>query len=258
MGNESESSAYMLYLFRQINELSKKDFEDRDGLENIVFVDDFSITGKVTVKKCNERIKALKAKYDEISNVTGIQGDDSRLTIPREPRTVKAGLTSANGGGIINTKHIRNVSTGGRRNEEELSLEQIQECVDYAMRLGTPYEKIRYGNHYDTAYGSEFDMLYIGTDVYPSNIKSPRANDRVSAKGALAHEIVGHRETHLKGWQQENLVLDEIQASIRAARFAPELSYTERITLLRDAAERAHKEGLFLKDIQSKLNIKER
>lgn len=45
LGNESESSAYMLYLFRQINELSKKDFEDRPDVENIVFVDDFSITG---------------------------------------------------------------------------------------------------------------------------------------------------------------------------------------------------------------------
>lgn len=45
LGNESESSAYMLYLFRQVNELSKKDFEDREGVENIVFVDDFSITG---------------------------------------------------------------------------------------------------------------------------------------------------------------------------------------------------------------------
>lgn len=55
LGNESESSAYMLYLFRQINELSKKDFEDRDGVENIVFVDDFSITGSQAewyIKKC--------------------------------------------------------------------------------------------------------------------------------------------------------------------------------------------------------------
>lgn len=45
LGNQSESSSYMLYLFRQINDLSKKDFEDKKGCENIVFVDDFSITG---------------------------------------------------------------------------------------------------------------------------------------------------------------------------------------------------------------------
>ena len=45
LGNESESSAYMLYLFRQINELSKQDFERKNETEMIVFVDDFSITG---------------------------------------------------------------------------------------------------------------------------------------------------------------------------------------------------------------------
>lgn len=44
-GNQSESSSYMLYLFRQINDLSKYDFEEKKESDNIVFVDDFSITG---------------------------------------------------------------------------------------------------------------------------------------------------------------------------------------------------------------------
>lgn len=45
LGNQSESSSYMLYMFRQINDLSKYDFEEKNDSENIVFVDDFSITG---------------------------------------------------------------------------------------------------------------------------------------------------------------------------------------------------------------------
>lgn len=45
LGNQSESSAFMLYLFRQVNELSKKDFEESKECDSIVFVDDFSITG---------------------------------------------------------------------------------------------------------------------------------------------------------------------------------------------------------------------
>lgn len=45
LGNQSESSSYMLYLFRQVNELSKRDFEEKKEIESIVFVDDFSITG---------------------------------------------------------------------------------------------------------------------------------------------------------------------------------------------------------------------
>ncbi len=45
LGNQSESSAYMLYLFRQINELSKTDFVDKPESKRLVYVDDFSITG---------------------------------------------------------------------------------------------------------------------------------------------------------------------------------------------------------------------
>ena len=53
-------------------------------------------------------------------------------------------------------------------------------------------------------------------------------------------------------------MLDEIQASIRAARFAPELTKRERFVLLRDAAERAQKSGISLKHVKDKLYIKER
>ena len=98
-------------------------------------------------------------------------------------------------------------------------------------------------------------MLYIGTDVYPSKDKLAPANCRISNKGALAHEIIGHREAFLEGWQQSDCVLDEIQASIRAARFAPDLTDEERYVLLKDAEERAENAGYELKDIQSKLNI---
>lgn len=37
----------------------------------------------VLVKRCNERIKAYQGKYDEISEITGIQGDKKRMSIPR-------------------------------------------------------------------------------------------------------------------------------------------------------------------------------
>lgn len=45
MGDISESSAHLLYLFRQENELSKYNFNKKLQTKNIVFVDDFSITG---------------------------------------------------------------------------------------------------------------------------------------------------------------------------------------------------------------------
>ena len=39
------------------------------------------------IKRCNERIKAYQTKYNEISEITGIQGDKKRMSIPRKPKT---------------------------------------------------------------------------------------------------------------------------------------------------------------------------
>ena len=40
----------------------------------------------VLVKRCNERIKAYQNKYSEISEITGIQGDKKRMSVPRKPK----------------------------------------------------------------------------------------------------------------------------------------------------------------------------
>ncbi len=61
LGNQSESSSYMLYIFRQINDLSKYDFEEKKDSENIVFVDDFSITGT----QANRYIKDYLKKHPD-------------------------------------------------------------------------------------------------------------------------------------------------------------------------------------------------
>ena len=41
------------------------------------------------VKRCNERIKTYQGKYEEISNITGIQGDKKRMSVPRATATMK-------------------------------------------------------------------------------------------------------------------------------------------------------------------------
>lgn len=38
---------------------------------------------KALVKRCNERIKAYQAKYETITDTTGIPGDKKRMTVPR-------------------------------------------------------------------------------------------------------------------------------------------------------------------------------
>ena len=41
------------------------------------------------VKECNAKIKAYQSKYDEISEITGIQGDKKRMSVPRSMASIK-------------------------------------------------------------------------------------------------------------------------------------------------------------------------
>ena len=55
---------------------------------------------KVTVKNCNEQIKAVKAKYTEISEIIGIPEEQRRMSKPRVLKDDKL-LTNSDSGGII-------------------------------------------------------------------------------------------------------------------------------------------------------------
>jgi RHS repeat-associated protein len=140
---------------------------------------------------------------------------------------------------------VYHVNTGGLRNEIPLTASQQAEAVEYAKSLGVSDDMIIVSENMNTGYANVFgrETLYIGTDVLPStnpNIARLSANSRVSMRGTLAHEIIGHRAASLAGKTHRARLLEEVQASIRAARYAPGLSSTERITLLRDAIERIY------------------
>lgn len=130
----------------------------------------------------------------------------------------------------------------------------IADARTYASRLGLPSDKLQFfthgGAHQRSSYSDIFDTVFLGSDLIPGTGTGLAANSRVSARGLLAHEIVGHRETTLAGRAFEaGSLYDEVQASWRAARLAPDLSGSERITLLRDAVERVHSEGLRVRDL---------
>ena len=42
---------------------------------------------KVLVKQCNDKIKAYKGKYEEITNITGFYPETKRMSVPRKPKT---------------------------------------------------------------------------------------------------------------------------------------------------------------------------
>jgi hypothetical protein len=154
---------------------------------------------------------------------------------------------------------FRKANTGGRRNEKPLTEEQKKQAEDYAVSLGMPVERIKYSSYSDTGYIPGYiDTLVIGTDVLPIGQRAKTPNDNISLKGTVAHEIIGHRESILKGRGQSEKVLDEAQASIRAARFAPDLDMLERRDLVRDAIHRLNEAGLSLRHVKDKLFISER
>ena len=160
------------------------------------------------------------------------------------------------------------VDTGGLRGELPLTDSQKDLISDYIKLIesGAPtsVSVIRWvdDKELNTAYSPGFDLLNIGTDVMPAD--NPRgnntftANTRLTWKSSIAHELVGHREAALAGKTQLETPLEEAQASIRAARFAPSLSSTERYTLLRDGITRLYKAGIKVRQVKNILHITSR
>jgi uncharacterized Zn-binding protein involved in type VI secretion len=166
------------------------------------------------------------------------------------------GWLGAKGGPKFVKGRTLNVSNS-TRNEMPLTEAQAAEAKAFAKSLGMPEEGIIVSENMNTGYRNLFgmDILYIGTDVLPAAGKGVSPNARVSMRGALGHEIVGHRAADIAGKSQSIPYLEEAQASIRAARFTPELTKSERMTLARDGISRLHKEGVRLKDVKDQLWI---
>jgi len=171
--------------------------------------------------------------------------------------------------------NIRNiVDTHGFRSDLPLTPEQIEELKAYAKKLGFPEDKIYIA---DMVTSSNTGMLYdeillINNGVLPTNLPTRNPNSLISGQGTIAHEVIGHYETAIKGTSfnqydiinnelvrnSYNAALDEAQASIRAARFAPDLTYGERAMLIRDGLQRLKQEGLKINDVRDVLDILER
>ncbi|SFE74543.1 hypothetical protein SAMN04487969_10654 [Paenibacillus algorifonticola] len=166
------------------------------------------------------------------------------------------------------------IDTKGYRNDTPLTKEQINELISYAKKLNFPEYNIHIADSVNTTPTSiMYDtILTINNDVLPSKLPTKNPNSLISGRGTIAHEVVGHYETVKKGtaYNQYDLIdnvpvinlinyaLDEAQASIRAARFASELSQSEKVMLLRDGIQRLRNANLKLKDVKHLLDIIER
>lgn len=156
---------------------------------------------------------------------------------------------------------MKYINTNGKRNENRLTYEQRKECLEYIELLGFEYD-ISFSEFSNTAFvcsseGEQYCRLIVGTDVYPNN-SAHTPNEIISYKGAIAHEIIGHYEAWIGNFECENRYIDEAQASIRAARFAPLLTIDERIALLKDGLTRLKEGSIKLINAKKIMHIEKR
>lgn len=165
-------------------------------------------------------------------------------------------------------KETYQVDTGGLRGELPLTDSQKEQISQYIKLIDSDalaeISVIRWvdNRQMNTAYNPGFDVLNIGSDVMPA-IKPKgqgtfTANTRLTWKSSIAHELIGHREAALANRTQSESPLEEAQASIRAARFAPSLTSTERYTLLRDGITRLYKANIKFRQVKHILHITNR
>ena len=165
-------------------------------------------------------------------------------------------------------KNKYSVDTGELRGELPLTDFQKNQISEYIklVESGAPsnvgYIRWVDDRQMNTAYSPGFDLLNIGTDVMPAATPQGQgtlaANTRLTWKSSIAHELVGHREAAFGGKTQLETPLEEAQASIRAARFAPSLTSTERYTLLRDGIARLYKADIRVRQVKKILYIDNR
>lgn len=162
------------------------------------------------------------------------------------------------------SRRFLRVTSDGVRGEVPLTAAQRTEVDAYLSNFDLDGVVVRHvdDTNLNTGYlhGEMFSVLNIGSDVVPGNVGlgTLTANSRISIRGTIAHELVGHREAALMGRTQSISALEEAQASIRAARFAPGLSSAERFTLLRDGITRLHNDGRRIRDYRDVLYIQQR
>ena len=146
------------------------------------------------------------------------------------------------------------------RNVEKLRPSARKQAMNYIRESGSMPEKIAFTPDGNTSYFPGWDTLRIAPDLLPHRnppVGTLGANSRIGMKGCLAHELKGHRAAALAGKTHPNPILEEAQASIRAARYGHNLTKPERFTLLRDAIVRLSEHGIRIRDVKAELWIHE-
>lgn len=216
--------------------------------------------------------KFVNASNRERGRMTGSGLIEVGLTVAPFPKASK--VVSASWRGLVRTMPKsaladRVIALPGKcykiSNELGRNVEKLRPCVrkramNYMRESGCMPDKVSFTPDGNTSYYPGWDTLRIAPDLLPHKnppVGTLGANSRIGMKGCLAHELKGHRAAALAGKTHPNPILEEAQASIRAARYGHNLSQAERYALLRDAIARLSQRGIRIRDVKAELWIHE-
>lgn len=95
-------------------------------------------------------------------------------------------------------------------------------------------------------YSDSRDVIFISSNIFPSDDGSLHPRDLMSERAVLAHEYYGHRAFRGTSLEKGSWN-DEFRASYNAAKICPNLTGEDRRYLISDAVERAKEAGISIR-----------
>lgn len=159
-------------------------------------------------------------------------------------QTALSRLTLAGERDIINARDMAN----GMRKSPLIPLSENDKkhLMSEIKAIEADPSKFVFRDGHGTGYSDELDVVFVSSNVFPSEDGSKHPRDLMSERATLAHEYYGHR-AHRGTTLEKGAWNDEFRASYCAAKNCPNLSDEDRAYLILDAIERAHEAGVTIK-----------
>lgn len=221
-------------------------------------------------KAARRQLREKRRAYREYSREHGLGIHNDRLTVVKVKNgdtsyrnIYSSGLTDKSGSGIIN---IENKSSGadeflhstlkernsdtrkmayGLRKSPKIKLSDNDKSLilNEITAINADPDVFVFRDGFGSGYSDSRDIIFISSNIFPSNDGSLHPRDLMSERAVLAHEYYGHR-THRGTALEKGSWNDEFRASYTAAKICPNLTDEDRRYLILDAIERAKEAGI--------------
>ena len=155
-------------------------------------------------------------------------------------------MTNGENSGKIESE--RNMANGLRKSPKiKLTEDDKKHLLSEINAINADPNKFVFRDGVGTGYSDERDVVFVSSNVFPSQDSSKIARDRMSERAVLAHEYYGYRANRgtvleAGSWN------DEFRASYMAAKNCPNLSDQDRYYLVLDALDRAKEAGVTIRN----------